>query len=525
MKKRIHTVFPWFVLACALICSAAFFACFGMHNLDADLSSEMILADLQNQEGTLLSDQWLYSTELRIISAVPFYQLGLLLFDSWHAARTFSVILMMLLTVASFLFLARQVGLKKSAPWFAALLCLPLNQTYAYISLYGGFYTMHVILSFLILGLICRYADTGLRHGKRVLGVLVLLSLWSGLGGVRMMLMLFAPLFFALLLQVSFELYHHASLREIAHHKATRIGLSASVAFLVSCIGYLINTTVFPGRFRFLSYSQMNLAPFKLEDFLGQLDRIAIFFGFSHSVPFFSDRGLTSLIALLLFALAVIASVCLFRRYSSLTTQQQFLLLTMLTALLLGILVNMLLQQYLVRYYLVALLLLIMMLALAWETSACKNQLLRSAALLAVMGMFAMTTQDTLRFHYQQGIANYEMAAQWLLERGYTQGYATFWNANTIAEASNGEIEMWVLEDGRYEKWMELQLHSILEKKEHYTCKPEGKVFLLVDEIQNQVDAPLLSKDHLIGEQVGWSYFIYGYESVEEMQALVDQGK
>ena len=525
MKKRIFTWFPWIVLACAFTASSVFYACFGMHNLDADLSSEMVLAQLQNEEGTLLSDQWLYSTELRVISAVPFYQLGFLIFDSWHAVRTFAVVLLMVLTVLSFLYMAKQLGLWRSAPWFATLLCLPINSTYAYISLYGGFYTMHVILSFLIIGLISRYAQTGLNGGKITLITIAALSLWGGIGGVRMMLMCFAPVFLAALLQVYIELRQYGSLREAVHLKPVRIGGAAFIAAVTSGAGYLLNTYVLAKRFRFLSYGDLNLVPFKMEDLFGQLDRIAVFFGYSPNVPFFSDRGINSVVALCIFASAVIATICLLKRYSALTVQQQFLLLTTIAAVLVGMVINVLLEQYLVRYYLVGLLLLILMLALAWETAACRNAVIQRIVLLAVMGMFAVTTQNTLRFSYQLGISNYEIAAQWLLERGYTQGYATFWNANTIAEASNGEIEMWVLEDGRREEWMELSLHDILEKKEHYAREPEGKVFLLVDEVQNEVDAPILSKEHLIGDLVGWSYYIYGYDSVDEMRALIEQAK
>ena len=82
-------------------------------------------------------------------------------------------------------------------------------------------------------------------------------------------------------------------------------------------------------------------------------------------------------------------------------------------------------------------------------------------------------------------------AAEWLVDNGYTVGYATFWNANTLTEASNGQIEMWVLEDGRRGVWMNMELHDILQSREHYTRDPDGKVFLLVDENEAKTDAPV----------------------------------
>ena len=110
MREKCLKSIPWLALACAFLLSVTFFACFGSHNLDADMSSELVLAQLQNEEKTLMSDQWRYSTELRLVSAVPLYQLGLFLFESWHAARTFAVAVLMLGVVASFLFMAKQVA-------------------------------------------------------------------------------------------------------------------------------------------------------------------------------------------------------------------------------------------------------------------------------------------------------------------------------------------------------------------------------------------------------------------------------
>ena len=89
-KRRFHWL-PWLVLAAAYLFTVGFQALYGMHNLNADNSSEMVLADLLNEEGGFLSTNWYYSTELRVVSPVPVYQLGLLPFDSWHMARTFSV--------------------------------------------------------------------------------------------------------------------------------------------------------------------------------------------------------------------------------------------------------------------------------------------------------------------------------------------------------------------------------------------------------------------------------------------------
>ena len=120
------------VLVLSFAVSLGMFAAFGAHNLDADMSSEMLLARLQNEEGTLLSRSWYYSTELRVVSPVPLFQLGLLLFpQDWQAARTVATGIMLAGIAASFLYFARKARMGASGVLMAAILMMPFSQVYA----------------------------------------------------------------------------------------------------------------------------------------------------------------------------------------------------------------------------------------------------------------------------------------------------------------------------------------------------------------------------------------------------------
>ena len=115
----------WVWLAAAWLAGLALVWRFGRALLDSDMASEMVLADLLNKEGGVLSQNWYYSTELRVICQQLLFKLGLLVFPgSWHAARLLAQGLLSALLAASYLFFARGAGLWKSAPWAAgALLC------------------------------------------------------------------------------------------------------------------------------------------------------------------------------------------------------------------------------------------------------------------------------------------------------------------------------------------------------------------------------------------------------------------
>ena len=528
MKKReaLGRALPWFALAAAYALSVAFIARCGMHNLNADDASEMVLASLLNREGALLSRSWMYSTELRVISPVPLYQLGLLLFPgSWHAARTCAIAVVMLLIAAAFLFMARRLGLRRAAPWICAALMLPLSATYAYVIIYRCYYAMHLVGAFLMLGLVARFGEKGLKRAGASLGVLAALGLLSGLGGVRMLTMIVIPLAGTALLLAACACKRYGTFRAAGHEPAVRM-LGASLAIVLpSAAGYLVNMLVLSRTYTFLDYSDVKLAGFEVSDFLHQLSNMVRDLGYHADVPLFSGEGLMSVLSVLIAAMMALALWRMAARWEALSDAHRLLTLTAVLAVVLGMVLNVLLQQYLSRYFIVGTILLLVVVGAALETEPCANGLLRGAAIVLVAGCLALQAVCTMRYDYTQGEVNYEMAADWLLENGYTQGYATFWNANVLAEASDGQIEMWVLEDGRRNQWMNLELHWLLETKEHAERDPQGRVFLLVDELENQVDAPLLDKGHLVGELVGWSYYIYGYESVDEMRALIGEGQ
>ena len=160
MKVSIRTVkhiIPWMVLLAVFVLMVGMFAMYGSHNLNADDSSEMVLAAQLNKAGKFLSENWLYSTELRVISPVPLYQAGLMMFpDNWHAARTFAQAIIMLGVAASALYFASVLGFGCHAPLLAAILLMPFSFEYLYIVNLGGYYAVHLMLSLVILGLVLR---------------------------------------------------------------------------------------------------------------------------------------------------------------------------------------------------------------------------------------------------------------------------------------------------------------------------------------------------------------------------------
>ena len=89
----------------------------------------------------------------------------------------------------------------------------------------------------------------------------------------------------------------------------------------------------------------------------------------------------------------------------------------------------------------------------------------------------------------------YEMA-EYLVEEGYTFGYASYWNSNIMTEVSDGALEManlWSLESLGDFKWS--------SKMSSYETK-EGKIFLIAEnsDLEALKEYGMLEKQEIIFE-------------------------
>ncbi len=96
--------------------------CWAPNRLDADMASEQLLANLLAQEGGVMSTNWYYSTELRVLNTqlvmAPLFRL----FTSWHAVRVVGSVVLILLYLAAWFWFGRSAKLKYSGLLGAGLL-------------------------------------------------------------------------------------------------------------------------------------------------------------------------------------------------------------------------------------------------------------------------------------------------------------------------------------------------------------------------------------------------------------------
>lgn len=142
LRKKIDfwSALPWVWLVCAYCITLGVLIVRGEGYIDSDMSGEMILADLLNQErDLLLSKNWGYSSEIRVFYLQLIYRITLLIFPhNWFAARMLGQAVWLLLLVLCMLLRRaharpsrlRRVGRRRAdlPLWHRSFLVLPVQR-------------------------------------------------------------------------------------------------------------------------------------------------------------------------------------------------------------------------------------------------------------------------------------------------------------------------------------------------------------------------------------------------------------
>ena len=186
---RLWQALPWLWMAAAYLFDLWYQLVPGKWIVDSDLASEMILSDLLNKEGSIISHNWFYSTELKVVNLQWFYRLGLLLFpDDWHLARTFGMAVTLALYAACMLFFVKCARLGRPGLWMVGTLLWPFGQHYLVYAIYGGYYLVYTFFYMLVLALVLRSLDAGKKHCALQWLAACIVTAIAGMNGVKQLM-------------------------------------------------------------------------------------------------------------------------------------------------------------------------------------------------------------------------------------------------------------------------------------------------------------------------------------------------
>lgn len=484
------------------IAGITFFA--ASHILDSDMSAELVLAKQLASEHKLLTTEWFYSTEIRIVNtqliAVPLF----LLCDSFRIVRTAQCLILHLLLLWSYLYCMKQLNVREKARYLSSMfLFVPFSMTFAEIVQIGNFYIPHYIFLFVMLGFTVSCCK---KLNVFRLVVYLVLSFLCGLSSVRYPLMIQFPLLAAALL----TLYRDAvqadeTIFAVRTLKKPYFWLPLS-GLVLSVFGYGVNEKILHRIFSFRSNAKIPLTDFSksnLADRLGgKISDIFKLFGYWDGHSVISLSGICSMFAVGITVLIVCMVILLLRDRKAMDRYQylagQMFVMSFLIATFVYVFSN---GFYQPRYYITALVLFVPVFGIFLDrNSVQKKDLCRliSGALSAML-LFNGFCSAFWICRYDDN-ASKKAVCGFLKERNLNFGYASFWNGAVITELSNGAITMVNIKDFptmMTDNWLMAKKYAkdnILENL------GSGRCFILMtaEEYQSYNDCEILKGKKLI---------------------------
>lgn len=481
-KKRSKVGFlPAVILAVVTALASILYFIFYPDNLmHSDMAAEVLLSKLLAEEGGLISGNWFYSTEIRIVYTQLVMTPLFLFIQDFGIVKLISVIFYDVLLMIVFYFAGKEFGLKKTNLFLAmALLAAPLSNEYLDMMFLGNFYTSQAVCTYCML--LFFYRTKGKNKNTVLIRniLLCIVSVILGLSGLRYLASLFVPLVLSVLIAYVIDGNEDKVLEKVRYPLAHKLIGSAMLCFFAG-IGFLINKLYLSMHYSFdqtpIRFVPISEVP---ERFLTSLRLMVEFMGY-RDFEAVSGLGIVNVVkfAFLAFLVYAIGFVTIHRK-SMLTTAQRLLLYYFYAMFFINwymLIFTDVLQQY--RYWIPVYIIAIVFVGIFLQNGVFATPFVKPVCtalivLTVLSSLYGELWQDT---KYNDCEKRYGYM-DFLEKNGYDFGYATFWNADVTEYLSNGEIHVGNLggnENGSapYE-W--------LSRKEYYKeGYHTGKTFLLL---------------------------------------------
>ncbi len=510
LKNNWKKYLGWAWLTLSFLALVIFYVARIDYLLDSDMSSEMVLADvLAKSRNIILSKNWNYSTELRLLNNQLIYELFLAISGSYHVARILSGITLYILLAISFYYLCVQAGLKKYYAFMAGFLFMPISGSYMEFVLYGLYYIPHIIISFVSMAMVLHIAKTEDKRFKisLMMGLFALAAL-AGMGGPRQIIVTYLPLG---LVMMGLHVRGYWRGRQEDYDKY----LGAYIALAGAMLGLAINNIILSKIYSFSMWGELKFTSFSFARFETIISGIMRCFGYRESDVMTFDLVRNGVCFLIIVGFAV---YFVFWKKERRNIDEKliggYLIGATIVYILLYLFTDMLYED---RYYLPIIicgLLCIGFLMYRLEEKGRFFNLFPALLMVITLGVCIFNYKDYAAIDRTSEL---KKIVRELAESDYTTGYASYWNGNICTELSNGDIEMYACDTVISEIIDVESLFPWLQKADHFTERPEGKVFLLFSRDETAV-CPLLRylTDTKPLIETG-NYVVYGFDDAEVM--------
>lgn len=487
--------------------------------IDSDLASEVLLGKQCIKEKTFWPKNWYYSTEFRFLNTQIFSALAFLFTDNFNAVKTIQSFFCILALFFAMYFLLNQLSIKKT--WVKFLTCIltviPWSWISWHVSAGQNYYIPHAVFSLIYLSIFLKLTNNeNLLHKKFWISFFFIWAFLSGMSTIRYMIIFTLPLAIAILWIEGRDKTSATKITDFKNFwiKNQNVFLSVS-GLIVSGIGYIFNNLIFQKIFTFHQWNSMNFNKFgetTLSDILiGLLET----FGYKQEIAVLTPNGIINILvyaSLFLCALYIVLSL-----KKALPKSNRILLVFFISTFLFNTFLH-LNVDYINRYYYPILIYVMPCISVISFNSDLSN--LRKWVLSVTWSIILLTsTYSTLQHIIAvDNNKNRHASIEFLKEKDYEFGYATFWNSTVVTYLTNGKIKIGNLTCDRkngdviitpkydFTKW--------LSPKDWYTSDYDNKpIFLLVEQSEYNLtnDYELYKNGKLVYEDE--FYKIYEYDN------------
>lgn len=511
----------FFLFVIITILIATFTHLKGNSFIDSDHSSELILAKILSENNEILTKDWHYSTELRVLNTQVIYALGWKLFPDFKQVRIFGQVISLTLFYFSAVYFFRAAK-NENCFLLASFLLLPFSILYFRIVLFGIYYIPHLAINFLLLGLFLRYTE------KRKISFLIggsIIAYLAGMGGFRQIVITTAPLIASCLLIFIIEKFKKSS-NEIKGAKLTLCSFPFSI-FIFSAIGLVVNLTVLQRTFSFKRWTYLKFSPFAFENLSKLFKNFFILTRFqSLSSEYLSILSAAiSVVTIIIITVTIISSLIDPRSNRRILGLSWFAILTNLFTCVIIVFTTIGNNpNYILPGFVSALAITLLIINSKQQILSAKKIKLLFYLLTcllvvssAINGVFLAKSNDNKEL---------QKVSDFLIQRDYKFGFADFWSANVLTEISNGYVEMVSIDDPTtqsFDSYHYLAINKWLVSKVTLEKQPDDKVFLvfnnnLMKEFIEYI--PILQEEDRIVYQ-DRIFTIYSFKNYDEIAPIL----
>lgn len=510
------------------------FLALGSNYIDSDMASEMILSRLCAQENSLLTRNWFYSTELRLFNMqmimIPLFKI----FSDFGVIRLLTSAIIYALTLASYFYCCRQVGVRDKALYFAPVFVTPFTYSYMKYDMVGLYYYVYSIVSFFSMGFLLKINNESVDKKKKVLPWIfyVLFAVLIGLTTIRQLILFYYPISLVLLI-----LWLNTYVKRFGVRVISLKQIKTDIImkwhedrylkhFLVSCVGsfvasvcYVVNVVVLRNIYSFHSYDRLLFTD--ISDFAAfsevMVGHIRIF-GYTPDVQFLSLNGIANVMSLFFIGCLVFIVYCMVKKFKFYDIRSRIVVAYFICSVAFNGFIFAFSNLYGERYMLPYMLFFTVILAIYLDKTPVDESVKK---LFYVMFAFIFLVNGCLQ--YRNMIADElddgrDKAAAFLVEKGYDFGYASFWNANVFTELTDGMVEVRNVE---IEEWATFgyQHWLMIKSNEYRTCDYPIFIIMDYDQYAANMELEFLQQKYRVYDKGG--YMIFEYADSEELYSMV----